>query len=363
MERHVALKCTYNDAGQGYYVGFNGTCSDVNIKRNIESGRVWCGDSDCLCKKFYRNGFSGARPRDPCLESVVFREWKFDAGTYQNGPRRGTPKRLPSLREGGIAILTTRFPGDPEVDRKIIGLFSIGKVTNLPNEGTTMVADERLRIRLPMEEATCLHFWDYYSNKKGGARMGTGLVRYLTTEQAAKVLVDVRETLRDQTQRATVDNILSSDFGYPQVMPPPPRGPRADISGNRTQRVLVGRKYGPGGEGKHHKQLKEWIAAHPEAIGLTGATTDRVEYPFPSGDVSDIVFKLPGNKYAVVEVETLSPNPGHFQALKYRVLKCAELGIGIGSQDVQAILVAWQIPEEVRQFCNKYGISCVEKRL
>lgn len=361
MEKHVAIKCTYNDGDQGHYVGFNATCSVTNIKRNIDSGRVWCSDDDCQCKKFYKNGFTGHEPQDPCSESVLFREWKFGAGTYQNGPRRKIPMRLPSLREGGMAVLTTRFPGDGEMDRKIVGLFSIGDVTNRPEE-TTMVADERLRIRLPLEEARQLYFWDYYATK-GRPLWGTGLVRYLTDGRVGRILADLRETVGDEKTRVLVDDILSRDLGYPKVTPPPARGPRASISGNRTQRVLVARKYGPGGEGAKHRELKEWVAANPVGIGLPSGCRAVVESPLESGDVPDVVFALPGNKFAVVEVETLSPNPGHFQALKYKVLKCAELRIGIGSQDVEAILVAWQIPDEVRQFCIQYGIRPVEKKL
>jgi hypothetical protein len=125
----------------------------------------------------------------------------------------------------------------------------------------------------------------------------------------------------------------------------------------------ITRKYGPGGEGNVHKELKDWVAQNPIEIGLINVKKTEIEYAFASGDCADIVFELDGNKYVVVEIETREPSPGSLQALKYRVLKCAELGLDIKSPNVEAILVAWSIPKEVRNFCTKYGIRYVEKRL
>ena len=32
MNKHTAVKCTYNNGDEGDYVGFNGTCSEDIIK-------------------------------------------------------------------------------------------------------------------------------------------------------------------------------------------------------------------------------------------------------------------------------------------------------------------------------------------
>ncbi len=115
------------------------------------------------------------------------------------------------------------------------------------------------------------------------------------------------------------------------------------------------KKYGPRGEGAAHKRLKEWILDNPERIGLSDDAEGEPEYQFASGDRSDIVFRLPRNRFAVVEIETNNPEPGTFQALKYRVLKCAELGVDIKSPTVESHLVSWQLPWNT-DFCRKYGI-------
>jgi hypothetical protein len=64
------------------------------------------------------------------------------------------------------------------------------------------------------------------------------------------------------------------------------------------------------------------------------------EYELPSGDRADVVFDLLGNRYAVVEIETDNPTPGAYQAIKYKVLKCAQVGLDLKSRNVEAILVA-----------------------
>jgi len=360
MKQHVAIKCTYNNGDEGIFVGFSGTCSEDIIKWNIESGRVWCSQKDCECRKYYENGFKGNRPIDPCYESVLFRDWQYGAGWYHTGSRAGTPIHLSTVGKGKIAILTTRFPGDEEIDRKIIGFFKIGEITNKPGQETMLIADRSFAIRLPMEEAKELFFWDYYSTR-GGAVWGTGLVRYLNDTQIIQILADLKKTIRDEKAKKMIEDLFEKDF--PKVSLQPASGPRIKKSGSRVRRDVMSRKYGSAGEGKEHKELKEWVAQHPESIGLSNVEKMEVEYIFLSGDVADIVFRLPGNRYVVVEIETLDPLPGCHQALKYKVLKCAELGLDIKSSDVGAILVAQSASQDVKDFCIKYGIHFVQMKL
>jgi len=154
--------------------------------------------------------------------------------------------------------------------------------------------------------------------------------------------------IQDQTGRERLRDALMDTY-FPRYTP--------QSSENIT------RKYGPGDEGNEHKKLKEWIAQNPMELGITDVKSRKIEYVLPSGDAADIVFELDGNRYIVVEIETFDPYPGCYQALKYRVLKCAELGEDLKSSNVEAILVAWTIPEVVNTFCKKYGIRFVEKKL
>jgi len=120
--------------------------------------------------------------------------------------------------------------------------------------------------------------------------------------------------------------------------------------------ILKAAKYGSGGEGKDHKNLKKWIADNPSVLGLQNVRNTHVEYQFPSGDWADIVFELENGHYAVVEIETSDPLPGCYQALKYRTLKCAELGMPIVSSKVEAIVVAWDFQPYIKDFSSSYAI-------
>lgn len=123
------------------------------------------------------------------------------------------------------------------------------------------------------------------------------------------------------------------------------------------------KKYGHGGEGVEHKRLKEWIAKHPESIGIENVRATEVEHRYLSGDSVDILFELTTNTDVVVEIETTDALPGCHQAIKYRALRCAEKGLPLSSADVEAIIVAWKIPADVVDFCKKYSIRPVEKRI
>ncbi|MDA2915467.1 hypothetical protein MYX64_01250 [Nitrospinae bacterium AH_259_B05_G02_I21] len=125
----------------------------------------------------------------------------------------------------------------------------------------------------------------------------------------------------------------------------------------------IERILGPGREGEEHEKLKDWVAENPHEIGLIDVESTDVEYVFPSKDRVDILFRLRDDKEVVVEIETDAPYPGNYQALKYKALRCAERGIDIGSPMVEAVLIAWEIPQEIREFCERYEIRCIEKEL
>src|SRR5260221_1372325 len=128
MGRSVAFKCTYNDGGQGAFVGFAGTCSLDNITYNVESSRPWCSSAECDCRGFYDQGMKGKKPVEPCMESVLFSQWEFGAGGFLAGPRKGQPVRLRDTEPGRFAVLTARFPREPESERRITGLFQIDRI-------------------------------------------------------------------------------------------------------------------------------------------------------------------------------------------------------------------------------------------
>lgn len=115
-----------------------------------------------------------------------------------------------------------------------------------------------------------------------------------------------------------------------------------------------------GGEGEDHLKLKEYVAAHPEAIGLPVESGAQMEYMFIAGDRADIVFGTGPDAWTVVEIKNGEIGElvkGVYQAIKYRALLQAEKGHGISVQ-VDAILVAYEIPSDISFFAAKFGIRC-----
>ncbi len=121
------------------------------------------------------------------------------------------------------------------------------------------------------------------------------------------------------------------------------------------------KKYGQAGESLDHKRLKEWVAKHPEFVKAINVQNVEIEsHRFPSNDLPDIVFCCE-DEYCAVEIETDNPLPGAYQAIKYRALLCAELDIS--PEKVSAVLVAWEIPKSVDDFCKRNNVSFFQKKL
>ena len=158
-----------------------------------------------------------------------------------------------------------------------------------------------------------------------------------------------------------VKNLLLEDFTKVDIPTNSPNMLRMERS--RREMIARVRKYGLGGEGQEHKRLKEWIAEHPKAIGIANVKQAAIEHIFCCGDTVDILFELNDGTDIVVEIETIDPEPGCHQAIKYRALRCAERGIPLDSKQVKAYLVAWEIPKNVFSFCEKYEIVFKKYRL
>ena len=355
MPRSVAFKCTYNDGESGEYVGLRGTCSRDLIVHNVQT-HVWCGQEQSPCNLFFKSGMQGDKPNFPCMESELFEHWRFSGGTWHHGPKAGQDIFVRETATGKIVILTTRKPNQNEAERKIIGAYEIGDI----DSGGYLNAVEGYRIRLRTAEANQLDFWRYYKNERDNEpKWGTLLFRYLDEGQVHRILTDMAEVVGESTTRNTVDKLIALKFGD-QVAPPAVGALSNQIS--VTKKVALGRKY-PGGEGKEHLALKNWIAGHPAAVGLPANSTPYVEHIFASGDCVDIAFQLPTGAWAVVEIETTQPFPGAHQVVKYRALLAAQRGWKLDTNKVTGILAAWGYEKRVLEFCRRYGIQTWTCRL
>ena len=118
-------------------------------------------------------------------------------------------------------------------------------------------------------------------------------------------------------------------------------------------------KYGPGGEGERHRNLKELIARNPDMLNL-GSGDATVEHRFITGDRVDVSIDLDSGKNCVVEIEVEgqeSTRIGAHQALKYRALRAAQLDT---IRLPHAFLVAHSIPQPIKEFCERHGEVALE---
>lgn len=120
------------------------------------------------------------------------------------------------------------------------------------------------------------------------------------------------------------------------------------------------RKYGQGGEGAAHKQLKLYVAQHPELLGLGKVEEVVIEHPFPSGNRVDLLVRLANGRDAVVEIETTIPLPGCHQAIMYRTLRTVELEKPLIDDCVFAILVAHGFDPETRAVAESYNVRLLD---
>lgn len=77
-----------------------------------------------------------------------------------------------------------------------------------------------------------------------------------------------------------------------------------------------------GGEGKEHRKIKEYVATHPEVVGLCDVINAEMEYPLPSGDSLDELFSTKNGDLVAVEVKPSTSDDaditrGIFQCVKY----------------------------------------------
>lgn len=349
--KNIACNLIYNNGDEGVYVGFNGRCDVKNIIYNAKPGNGrWCSQPECSCRQFMDRGFKGKTEAYPCNESYLFQGLTWNAGAEY---KTGEPFKIKQSGKGKIALLTTRFPEEPESDRKIVGFYKIKEI----KDQYQVNGIKKYGLRLTLDEARELNFWGYHKNAKTDKPMWKqGRFRYLEDIQIAAVLHDLKEVVQNQDSQSMISELLESDFSEFALKRPDVEGA---LDNKFTFKVAMKRKYGKGGESAAHKRLKNFVADNPKIIGLKKSEVEpHIEHKYVSGDRVDILFSpKKGSTNTVVEVELDNVLPGIHQAIKYRVLRCSQLGVSLNSKNVKATVVAWEFTAAEEKLCKKYGID------
>lgn len=124
---------------------------------------------------------------------------------------------------------------------------------------------------------------------------------------------------------------------------------------------------GRGGESDQHRKLKEYVAAHPEAIGYPEFSHGTMEYQLPSGDKLDVLF-CQNNRWIAVEVKSHISSDGDlvrgvFQCVKYQAVLEALLRSTAQEGRVETLLVTTcPLPDQVHGLKEKLGVQacCIE---
>lgn len=114
-----------------------------------------------------------------------------------------------------------------------------------------------------------------------------------------------------------------------------------------TPRKISDKLHAGTGESDAHKALKEYVKRHPSLLGVARETPGILEYPLPSGDTIDVLFKEE-NRWIAVEVKSAVSHAvagdyvrGVYQCVKYRaVLQAMHFDDSLDApEDIEAILV------------------------
>ena len=115
-------------------------------------------------------------------------------------------------------------------------------------------------------------------------------------------------------------------------------------------------------ESEAHNRLKEYVAQHPESVGLNKSLAPgETERKLQSGDIPDVLFRDQNRRIAVEVKSRISDKNdlrrGLFQCVKYRALLRACRSLEGGTYEADAILaIEGSLPKELIPVRNTLGI-------
>jgi hypothetical protein len=151
-------------------------------------------------------------------------------------------------------------------------------------------------------------------------------------------------------------NDVLAKLGLPQLTAPTASAPTA-------------RAFGQGGESAQHKAFKDYVRQHPEIVGAQNDWQGFVEYPLPSLDQIDVVFKSSEVCIAVEVKSSVSDvfpsdyERGLYQTIKYGALLKAMSVAGNYSipPTIKSVLALESaLPAGLRQLAKVLGVVVFE---
>ena len=199
-DRNLAFKCNWMDTD------FERPCTVIGRKFNIYKAKhVWCTQPQNECTRL-EEGKIQEVSSFPCYESAIFHDWKFGAGVYHHGKRKGTGIKIDKVMIGKLALLTTRGPQDNEEDRSIFGFLRIKDYYEDGDGATNVAGDKETSLKIPKDSR--LLFWDFYRNPNTPEKVWhTGLFRYVHDNSILEYLRSQLETLQKNNHEEESDKV------------------------------------------------------------------------------------------------------------------------------------------------------------
>jgi hypothetical protein len=189
---------------------------------------------------------------------------------------------------------------------------------------------------------------------------GEGIGWFITKKE------DFRNLSRKQ-QRLLVEAELQKVFAYPKWHAVLSAFELSPVQADFTALVRKVAQFRASGESPEHKELKEFVAKHPEVVGLpVSGSTGETEFSLPSGDTIDVLFQH-HDDWVAVEVKSaasalLDVARGVFQCVKYRAVVEAVQATRNLKQNVRAVLVlGGELPDELTPVKNTLGVEVIER--
>ncbi|MBX7255945.1 MAG: hypothetical protein K1Y02_06255 [Candidatus Hydrogenedentes bacterium] len=133
-----------------------------------------------------------------------------------------------------------------------------------------------------------------------------------------------------------------------------------------TEPIRGAGKYHGGPESDEHKEMKRFIATHPQAVGLGNIGHGTNEYELPSGDLLDVSFQATDFWYAVEVKTKKAPYSdlvrGIFQCIKYKAVIEAVQASRLLPQNCRVILaIEGHLPSDLLALKNMLEVDVLER--
>lgn len=187
---------------------------------------------------------------------------------------------------------------------------------------------------------------------------GKGIGWFITNKNAF-------EKMTKRQKQEVVQNQLHRIYGYknwPAVL----KAVGLKQTSNALNPTIEGARSGgwAGGESPDHKRLKAFVAAHPELLGLKNVKGE-LEFPLPSGDVVDVMFR---GKRAWVAAEIKSAKSdvqdivrGIFQCIKYAaVTEAYQSTVGVSPNARAVLVLEGVVPSEAATVKSILGVEVID---